>query len=177
MNFWPFWPSNALRWQCSQRGRGCSCRSLSRLPGQTIRVVLRRCDRIPSRLFGTDPNAALERARTRASFHTPRRYPMSTILKSFAELAEALDLDELPDQETAHEAGLASLMTDGSDGAPDLQELLTELQSASATLAIITRRDQEARDVALRDLERYDEIVARQREAERAHEQALHLRD
>ena len=36
---------------------------------------------------------------------------MSTILKSFAELAEALNLDELPDEETAHEAGLASLTT------------------------------------------------------------------
>jgi Tetratricopeptide repeat len=102
---------------------------------------------------------------------------MSTILKSFAELAEALDLDELPDEDTVHEAALASLTTDGSDSAPDLQELLAELQSASATLATIARRDQEARDLALRDLERYDEIVARQREAERAHEQALHLRD
>src|SRR5947209_8888434 len=129
MSFWRSWPSNALRWRCSQRGQASSCRSISCLPDQTNRVVPRRCDRLPSRLLGTEPNAAFERTRTRATFHTPRRYPMSTILKSFAELAEAFDLDELPDEETAHEATPAFLTNDGSDGAPDLQELLTELQS------------------------------------------------
>src|SRR5690349_7994752 len=102
---------------------------------------------------------------------------MSTILKSFAELAEALNVDELPDEETAHESTPESVTSVVPDAEHNLQELLTELQSASATLATIAHRDQEARDLALRDLEHYDGIVVRQREAERAHEQALQVRD
>lgn len=102
---------------------------------------------------------------------------MSTILKSFAELAEALNVDELPDEETAHESTPGSVPNVVPDAEHNLQELLTQLQSASATLATIARRDQEARDLALRDLERYDQFVARQREAERAYEQAQQVRE
>ena len=101
---------------------------------------------------------------------------MSIVLKSFAELAEVLDLAEPADECTSVE-DTPERVSDAPPTVPDLHDLLTELQSASATLATIARRDQEARDLALRDLERYDEIVARKREAERAHEQALQVRD
>ncbi|CCF85435.1 hypothetical protein NITHO_4980001 [Nitrolancea hollandica Lb] len=40
----------------------------------------------------------------------------------------------------------------------------------------MVRRDQEARTLALRDLERYDALIARQREAERARERAHQMR-
>lgn len=102
---------------------------------------------------------------------------MSIVLKSFAELAEALDFDEPADERTVVEDTGAERVPDASPPARDPQELLTELQSASATLAAIARRDQEARTVALRDLERYDAVVARGHEAEQAHEQARQVRE
>lgn len=101
---------------------------------------------------------------------------MSTVLKSFAELAEALDFHEPTDERAVVEGTAAESVSEApSPPAHDLQELLTELQTAGATLAAIARRDQEARTVALRDLERYDAIVAQQREAEQAHERAVQV--
>src|SRR5205823_3029695 len=54
--------------------------------------------------------------------------------------------------------------------------LLAELDAASATLATVSRQDQETRAVALRDLEQYDSLVAQQRQAEQAVERAGHVR-
>ncbi|HZU12147.1 MAG TPA: hypothetical protein VFB58_04845 [Chloroflexota bacterium] len=102
---------------------------------------------------------------------------MSIVLKSFAELAEALEFHEPIDERTAVEVSAAESVSDPSPPPCDLPELLTELQAASAALAAIARRDQEARTVALHDLERYDAVVARQREAEQAHEQARQVRE
>ncbi len=58
----------------------------------------------------------------------------------------------------------------------DLGDLLAELEAAGATLATITRQDQETRAAALRDLERYDALVAKQREAEEARDRAAQIR-
>jgi len=100
----------------------------------------------------------------------------SIVVKSFAELAEVLDLDELPD-------GPADAMPEQSNDPAasveanvDLAGLLVELEAAGATLATVTRQDQEARALALRDLEQYDALVGQQREAERACERARQAR-
>jgi hypothetical protein len=100
----------------------------------------------------------------------------SITLKSFAELAEALNIEELmPDED---EAPVEQLQSSGNPAAdnPDLKALLADLETASATLATIVRRDEEARAVAMRDLERYDSLVARRREAEQAQERASQVR-
>jgi hypothetical protein len=61
-------------------------------------------------------------------------------------------------------------------GTPDLARLLAELEAAGATLAAVARRDQDARAVALRDLERYDRQLAHQQEAEAVCARARHVR-
>ncbi len=98
----------------------------------------------------------------------------STTLTSFAELADVLDLSELPDGPAAGEVVTAAPVSDNPHSISDLR---TELETASGTLAAIARRDQEARAVALRDLDRYDEIMAHLREAEGAHQQACQVRE
>lgn len=100
----------------------------------------------------------------------------SITLKSFAELAEALNIEELtPDDDEApvKEPQPTGMLANPST---DLTALLEGLETATATLATIARRDEEARAVALRDLERYDSLVSRQREAEEALERASHVR-
>jgi tetratricopeptide (TPR) repeat protein len=98
------------------------------------------------------------------------------VLKSFAELADALDLSTLADgpADDAVEPTAPPAQVDGP--APDLAALLAELEQASATLATVARRDQETRALALRDLEQYDAVVAEQREAEQALERARQVR-
>lgn len=97
------------------------------------------------------------------------------VLKSFAELANVLDLDarpEAPAEVVAEESTPVAL----AEPAADLAGLLAELEAASATLASVARQDEETRALALRDLERYDALVAQQREAEQARERALQVR-
>lgn len=99
----------------------------------------------------------------------------SITLKSFAELGEALNIEDLPaDQEEAPVEEAAS--TTPATCTPNLKDLLAELEAAGATLATIARRDEEARSVALRDLERYDALIARQHEAEEAQQRASQVR-
>lgn len=86
------------------------------------------------------------------------------VLKSFAELADALDLSALVDGPVAPTAPFPR----PDDPAPDLVGLLAELEHASAMLATVGLQDQETRALALRELERYDAIVAEQRRAEQA---------
>ena len=100
----------------------------------------------------------------------------SIVVKSFAELAELIDLDDLPDDSLAYGAASAAVSTVRGNGVADLQELLAELETAGTTLAAIGQEDQEARDLALRDLERYETLVAQQREAELASERAQQMR-
>src|SRR4051794_22498315 len=97
------------------------------------------------------------------------------ILKSFAELANVLDLGALPDgpadigvEETAP--------TIPTEPVADLAGLLAKLEAAGATLATIARQDQETRTLALRDLAQYDALVAIQHEADQAHERARQIR-
>ena len=58
-----------------------------------------------------------------------------------------------------------------------LAGLLAELERASATLATVARQDQETRALALRDLERYDAVLAEQRQAEEARARARQVRE
>src|SRR5512142_1600866 len=100
----------------------------------------------------------------------------SIVVKSFAELAEVLNLDDLPAGPAPEAADSATQSVEPQSAVPDLASLLAELEEASATLAAITRRDQEARASALRDLEQYDALIARQREAEEALSHARKVR-
>jgi hypothetical protein len=140
--------------------------------------------------------------------------PQKIVLKSFAELADVLDVldpggppadaesptepdpsgpvwdaatagpepqaDADADAAVAAHPPQPSAAGDGSAPAgpavPDLAGLLAELGRASATLATVVRQDQEARAFALRDLERYDAIVADQRQAEEALARARQVR-
>ncbi|MGE3795880.1 MAG: hypothetical protein AB7I38_18410 [Dehalococcoidia bacterium] len=94
------------------------------------------------------------------------------VLKSFAELAEALDLSALADGPAAVAVEPPAVAPSPDGPAPDLATLLAELEQASATIASVARRDQETRALALRDLERYDAVVAGQRQAEQALDRA-----
>jgi hypothetical protein len=99
-----------------------------------------------------------------------------TVLTSFAELADALNLDALQQDTTIPESVEPLLPEPTADPPSDLRALLEELQRAGATLATIARRDQEAQTEALRDLERYDQLVVHQRDAERARDRAQQVR-
>ncbi len=99
----------------------------------------------------------------------------SIVLKSFAELANVLDLDALPDS-PAEVVTEETTPTPPVEPAADLAGLLAELEAASATLATVARQDQETRTLALRDLAQYDALVAEQRQAEQAHERARQVR-
>src|SRR5581483_11698204 len=99
----------------------------------------------------------------------------SIVLKSFAELANVLDVDALPDAATVVEAEEAAPSVP-AEPAADLAVLLAELEAASSTLVTVARQDQEARALALRDLAQYDALVAEQGQAEQAHERARRVR-
>jgi hypothetical protein len=94
-----------------------------------------------------------------------------TVIKSFADLPSLLRLDDLTD-ETPPDPPAAGR----ADPPPDLTTLLAELETASSTLATIARQDQEARALALRDLEQYDALVELQRQADHAHAHAQAVR-
>jgi hypothetical protein len=100
----------------------------------------------------------------------------SIVLNTFAELADALDLDALRQDPIPDESVNPPLPEPAADPPSDLAALLEELQRAGATLTAIARRDQEAKTEALRDLERYDQLVTHQREAERARDHAQQVR-
>ncbi|MDA8216292.1 MAG: hypothetical protein M0Z94_01595 [Dehalococcoidales bacterium] len=100
----------------------------------------------------------------------------SIVVKSFAELADVLNLDDLSEGPAAEAGDSAAPSATQETPVSDLAGLLAELETASATLAAIARRDQEARALALLDLEQYDALVARQQEAERACQRARQVR-
>ncbi len=100
----------------------------------------------------------------------------SITLKSFGELADALGLDPIPEDQPADAGDQSAAPAATGNRVPDLVDLLTELEVASGGLAAIVRRDQEVRALALQDLERYDSILAKQREAEQAHNHAQRVR-
>ncbi len=100
----------------------------------------------------------------------------SITLKSFGELADALGLDPIPEDQPADADDRAAVPAATGNRVPDLVDLLIELEVATGSLAAIVRRDQEARALALQDLERYDSILAKQREAEQARNHAQQVR-
>ena len=109
----------------------------------------------------------------------------TTIVKSFADLPQLLNLDDLPTgpAEAGAETSPYELVSDSAiesvaeaETPIDLADLLAELEAASATLAAVARQDEEIRALAVRDLERYDTLAVTVRQAEHAHERASELR-
>jgi len=98
------------------------------------------------------------------------------ILKSFAELADALDLLTLVDGPSEGAVEPTAPPPQPNGPTPDLSELLAELEAASATLVAVARQDQATRALALRDLEQYDALAATCREAESARDGARDLK-
>jgi hypothetical protein len=98
------------------------------------------------------------------------------VVKSFAELANFLSLADLPQPAMEGNAALPDAPSPPAADRLDLADLLAELESASLTLATVMRQDQEARTVALRDLEQYDTLVTRCQHAERVVDQARKIR-
>jgi hypothetical protein len=97
------------------------------------------------------------------------------VLKSFEDLASLFPAEDLPPdppEVAADDPSTNSLHNDGKD----LANLLTELEAAGVALARVIVRDQEARSLALRDLERYDALIGQQRDAEGARERASQIR-
>lgn len=100
----------------------------------------------------------------------------SIVVKSFAELAELIDFDDLPIDPPANGLERAVVSTLQANGVGDLQGLLVELEAASSVLTTVAREDQEARELALRGLEDYESLLAHQREAQLAVERAQRVR-
>lgn len=100
----------------------------------------------------------------------------SIVVKSFAELAEVLKLDELPEGPCDDTTNTAAAERDQARATTNLESLLAELEEAGASLAAIAHRDREARETALRDLGQYDALMAQQREAEQARDRAHQVR-
>ncbi len=98
------------------------------------------------------------------------------VVKSFADLALVLNLEDLPAAPPVEASTPPPTAPVTNEEPPDLARLLADLEAASATLADLARRDQEQRTAALRDLEQYDALVASQREAEQACDQAHRVR-
>lgn len=97
------------------------------------------------------------------------------VLKSFAELALAFRLEPLPDgpptpcPRPVAEAGK-------SEPPVDLNRLMQDLEAAGAELQAAAQADETARAEALRDLERYDALVAALRQAEGTRDRAAQVR-
>jgi hypothetical protein len=100
----------------------------------------------------------------------------SLVVKSFAELATVLSLDELSQPSIEGSVNRSDTPIPHATDRPDLVDLLPDLEAASLTLATVIRQDQEARTLALRDLEQYDTLVARRPEAQCVVDQARKIR-
>ncbi len=107
------------------------------------------------------------------------------VFRSLADLAQLLDEFPVEEEPPASAPPPVDVMTETLDSvadqdiplpAVDLPTLLAELLAASGALATATARDQEARTVALNQLDAYDALVCRQQEAEEALAQAQQVR-
>jgi len=96
------------------------------------------------------------------------------VLKSFEDLASLFPTEDLPPDPPEVEADDLSPSSLHNDGT-NLANLLTQLEAAGVALARVIVRDQEARTLALRDLERYDALIRQQRDAESARERASQI--
>src|SRR5579859_2371143 len=100
----------------------------------------------------------------------------SIVVKSFAELAEALTFDNLEAEGDDESVERLLIPSEPSEDGVVLADLLRELEAASLTLATVVRQDQESRTLALRDLDHYDALVAREHEATQVVERARRTR-
>src|SRR5579862_4186908 len=96
-------------------------------------------------------------------------------LNSFADLARFFDPGEVTEEMSAV-ATIERPLNDVDPGS-SLQDIAEELERAHATLTTIARRDEEARNQALSDLERYDALMDQLRRAEAALTKARELLD
>ncbi len=97
------------------------------------------------------------------------------VVHSFADLALVFQLDQMSSAEDNTVPTQSQLASDVLDETPDLPGLLSRLAEAGRALADMAQRDGAAREQALQHLERYDALVALQREAEDALQQAQRL--
>jgi tetratricopeptide (TPR) repeat protein len=97
-------------------------------------------------------------------------------LTSLSELADALGLDPVPEDDTDDAVEQSSTAAETGEPALNLTDLLREIETASGSLSAVVRRDNEVRAVALQELERYDSVLAKQREAEQTRTRAEQLR-
>ncbi|HLG72508.1 MAG TPA: hypothetical protein VK009_18985 [Chloroflexota bacterium] len=100
-------------------------------------------------------------------------------LNSFADLAHFFETGEASDQANEYVGPVATIERQFEDVDPSasLRDILGELERANATLSTIARRDEEARNQALSDLERYDGLMDQLQRAETALTRARELLD
>ena len=114
----------------------------------------------------------------------------SITLKSFAQLADVLDLDSLPpgpsDADTSNvptvdepsSASRSVTLVEASTGLPaqDLASLIAQLADVSSGLEMMARQDARAREQATIELAQYETLAAERQEAERALAEARRVR-
>lgn len=100
----------------------------------------------------------------------------AVVVKSFAELAELLGPEDRPADPAADPSAYPPTAGGPTANEADLAVLLANLEEAGKTLGAVARRDREAKESALRELERYDAVAAQQREAEQARDRARQVR-
>src|SRR5215207_2816522 len=93
---------------------------------------------------------------------------LSTVCRSFAEVARALGYDDLAAASEDHATDAASAEPERGQGATDLAGLLASLETAGATLATVLRRDDETRELAAGELAEHDRLAAVLAETEHA---------
>ena len=97
------------------------------------------------------------------------------VLKSFAELAVALHLEDLPDDLPVSTPAAQTVQRQAGPTV-DLGQLLAELEAVGAELEKAARQDEAARTSALQELERYDALVAALQQAQTTHARASQVR-
>ncbi|HLG72588.1 MAG TPA: hypothetical protein VK009_19395 [Chloroflexota bacterium] len=100
-------------------------------------------------------------------------------LNSFADLARFFEAGEATEEPGEYVAPVATIERHSEDVDPgsNLRDIIDELERANATLTTIARRDEEARNQALSDLERYDGLMDQLHRAETALARARELLD
>src|SRR5581483_7882014 len=100
-------------------------------------------------------------------------------LNSFSDLARFFEASQ-PTEETREYVGPVATIerpVEDFDPGSSLRDIVDELERANATLTTIARRDEEARNQALSDLERYDGLTDQLHRAESALARARELLD
>lgn len=89
-------------------------------------------------------------------------------LNSFADLARFFETGQEAEEPSAYVSPVATIErpVEDLDPSSSLRDIVEELERANATLTTIARRDEEARNQALSDLERYDGLVDELQRAE-----------